>query len=320
MLLPRTWPSTVLLQGGRSFRSRRLAGSARRALPRAGPAGRAADHRGACLCRGPAPVALGCPRRCDSSPSSPCCASRPGTALVILLRGRMEPGLVLGTSLAWRPASVVAQSMVWMGAWWPKTYRLPPRRGLPLPCWTAHRGACSGVTAVSAGRPRGFRPCPALAVTGGPARPGSSSIAGADLERIAGIGLLDAMPPTYFLAFALLLVGFAVAVSARLSNPSCSGSTSSRSSSCSTRPRPCSTTSRGTRGPTSTSASSTLHRTRPGPSTAPSTSTTTGRASSPLVAWLSSADRRCRLCLRGMGAGLLQPRQRRRACASRCAA
>ncbi len=38
------------------------------------------------------------------------------------------------------------------------------------------------------------------------------SLAEADLSRMAGIGLLNAMPATYFVAFGLLLVGFAVAV------------------------------------------------------------------------------------------------------------
>jgi hypothetical protein len=39
-----------------------------------------------------------------------------------------------------------------------------------------------------------------------------ASLAGAHLDRMSGLGLLNAMPPTYFVAFALLLVGFAHAV------------------------------------------------------------------------------------------------------------
>jgi GT2 family glycosyltransferase len=40
----------------------------------------------------------------------------------------------------------------------------------------------------------------------------AASLLGADLSRIGGVGLLSAMPPTYFLAFALLLFGFTIAV------------------------------------------------------------------------------------------------------------
>jgi hypothetical protein len=39
-----------------------------------------------------------------------------------------------------------------------------------------------------------------------------ASLTGAHLNRMAGQGLLHAMPPTNFLAFARLLIGYAVAV------------------------------------------------------------------------------------------------------------
>ncbi len=45
------------------------------------------------------------------------------------------------------------------------------------------------------------------------------SLAGADLGRMAGIGLLDALPPAYFLGFALLLGGFVAAVSRPVVSP-----------------------------------------------------------------------------------------------------
>ena len=37
------------------------------------------------------------------------------------------------------------------------------------------------------------------------------SLRGADLSRIADLGLLDAMPTAYFIAFGLLLAGFTTA-------------------------------------------------------------------------------------------------------------
>jgi hypothetical protein len=47
----------------------------------------------------------------------------------------------------------------------------------------------------------------------------ATSLAGADLSRINGVGLLAAMPSTYFLSFALLIAGFAIAVTSRQVNP-----------------------------------------------------------------------------------------------------
>jgi glycosyltransferase involved in cell wall biosynthesis len=46
----------------------------------------------------------------------------PGTALLVLLGARrsIEPGLAIGASLG--IAAVVAQSMLWLGTWWPETW------------------------------------------------------------------------------------------------------------------------------------------------------------------------------------------------------
>jgi hypothetical protein len=46
-----------------------------------------------------------------------------------------------------------------------------------------------------------------------------ASLGAAEMPRMAGLGLLNAMPPTYFVAFALLLAGFVVAVSRRVISP-----------------------------------------------------------------------------------------------------
>lgn len=128
----------------------------------------------------------------------------PGSALLILLGGRMEPGLILGTSLA--GTAIGAQAMVWAGVWWPKT----------IFCLFA--AFCLGpLTAGLQWRPRfprisfearshGALVCVALLAWG-------VSVAAADTSETSGIGLLAALPPTYFLAFALLLAGFAAAIS-----------------------------------------------------------------------------------------------------------
>jgi GT2 family glycosyltransferase len=141
----------------------------------------------------------------------------PGAALIPLVRGRAaELGLVLGASLA--VSAVLAHSMVWLSAWHPKACLyglagacLPPlvtrlylsRRRSPVTLPERVRFAVAGIPPSTAAH--GALVTTALAAWG-------ASLAGADLSRVAGIGLLDAMPPTYFLAFALLLGGFAVAV------------------------------------------------------------------------------------------------------------
>jgi GT2 family glycosyltransferase len=133
----------------------------------------------------------------------------PGTALLAAKRQRAELGLVLGASLA--VTVVVAQCMIWLHVWWPTAWLfvlaiacLPPLvasldLALPRPTLpsatlggTHWKFPHSGHAALLAG---------VLALWG-------LSLVGADVSRIAGLGLLNALPPTYFLALGLLLAGF----------------------------------------------------------------------------------------------------------------
>jgi hypothetical protein len=150
----------------------------------------------------------------------------PGIAALTALRGLAEPGLVAGMSLGL--SAVIAQSMLWLGVWEPRPalYATAVACLLPLSWRLAttgtritrgaawRRGAARLIRRVRVRR---------LAVT--PATAGhmalvvlalvawATSLMGADLSEINGVGLLAALPPTYILAFALLLTGFAVAVS-----------------------------------------------------------------------------------------------------------
>jgi GT2 family glycosyltransferase len=137
----------------------------------------------------------------------------PGRALVEALRGSPEPGLVVGASIA--VSALVAQSMLWIGVWWPDAVLY----ALAASClWAlvSERGPPSGAPLAAVSQTAGRIPTDiaahlgviALAMTAWVA-----SLVGADLTRIGGTGLLGAMPPTYYLAFALLLGGFVVAVS-----------------------------------------------------------------------------------------------------------
>jgi GT2 family glycosyltransferase len=141
----------------------------------------------------------------------------PGAALVYALRGRPEPGLVIAASLAC--SALVSQSMLWLGAWWPTTSLYL----LAAVC------ACVLFAGIRVGGPRRARASPVAARRETPGDPAyvrghlaviavalvawAASLHGADLGRMAGLGLLNAMPPTYFIAFALLLAGFVHAVS-----------------------------------------------------------------------------------------------------------
>ena len=150
----------------------------------------------------------------------------PGTALLTAVRGRLELGLVLGVSLA--ISALVAQSMLWFDTWRPNEilYGLAGACLLPLALQMRRQGR-TGVEPrrVTALRNR-FRLTGVRGAVGGVPRFAVAhaalltvalllwgvSLAEADLSRMAGIGLLNAMPATYFVAFGLLLVGFAVAV------------------------------------------------------------------------------------------------------------
>jgi GT2 family glycosyltransferase len=144
----------------------------------------------------------------------------PGTALLTVLRGRLEPGLALGASLA--GSAVLAQSMLWLGAWWPTacTYVLGAVCGPPLLA-RLHRATRWRLPPGSTLELRRLRHAlgriPRSAVAHGAILSAAlvawaASLVGADLSRIDGYGLLSALPPTYFLGFALLLIGFIAAV------------------------------------------------------------------------------------------------------------
>jgi GT2 family glycosyltransferase len=147
----------------------------------------------------------------------------PGMALVTALGGRTELGLVVGASLGC--SALVAQSMLWLGTWWPSAFlylmaavslavlaidRRQPNerrpRGSPIAAWFR-----------TARVPQDARPH--IAVLAVAMAAWGASLAAAELPRMAGLGLLNAMPPTYFLAFALLLAGFVMAVSRPVISP-----------------------------------------------------------------------------------------------------
>jgi len=122
-------------------------------------------------------------------------------------------GLVIGVSLG--TSTVLAQVMLWLGLWWPKPF-------LYVLC-----AACGGRLAVMARRggerrlvrrPRLVR-APAehvvlhAAILAAALAAWAAALAGTDLADVDGYGLISALPPTYVLALALLISGFADVVS-----------------------------------------------------------------------------------------------------------
>jgi GT2 family glycosyltransferase len=172
---------------------------------------------GACVAA-PIAVALGLPTGLRFAAVLALFCLAPGTALMWALRGRAELALTVGVSLG--VTVVLAQSMLWLGFWHPQLYLyglagicFPPlvsrvrlsRRG---PAGMAFRRAREVVTnAPHATLGHLTLLAAAVALWG-------ASLTGAHLSRMAGIGLLDAMPSSFFIAFALIVVGFAVAASA----------------------------------------------------------------------------------------------------------
>ena len=147
----------------------------------------------------------------------------PGAALLSTLRGRAEFGLVLGASLG--TSAVLACSMLWLGTWNPDAFLY----GLSAVCLAAllpalRRAAASG-RGMSVGRVRSAAAgVPASVVLHGALLTAATaawlaSLAGTNLGRIAGLGLVNALPPAYFLAFALLLFGFAAAITSDQPRP-----------------------------------------------------------------------------------------------------
>jgi hypothetical protein len=145
----------------------------------------------------------------------------PGTAWLTTARGRVEPALVVGVSTA--AAAVIAQSMLWLGLWWPRAFLYAVAAACLVPL--ARQVDVSYLQRPDRARARGW--LERLRLTG-KAIPRTravhatllslavlawgASLLGADLSRMGGVGLLNAMPVTYYLAFAFLLVGFAIAV------------------------------------------------------------------------------------------------------------
>jgi GT2 family glycosyltransferase len=151
----------------------------------------------------------------------------PGIAWLTVIRGRAEPGLIVAISLS--VSVVAAQSMLWLGAWWPRPCLYLFAAGCLFPL--ARRLMATGVpipdpVRVGLWRSRLRRSAEAVKpativhglVIGAALAAWGVSLAGADLSRIDGVGLLGAMPPTYYLAFALLLAGFGFAVTSESPN------------------------------------------------------------------------------------------------------
>jgi GT2 family glycosyltransferase len=209
-----------------SFRARDAAAvpplgvPARRAVPR--PAlSPAIVAAAAASVAAPLLLALGAPAaiRLPAALALMCLA--PGAALLAALGARIEGGLAIGLSLG--VTAVVAQAMLWLGMWSPEgaVYALAVACAIPL-FGRAHRGQRAGPLAAalierlrraSRGNARH------LAVVTVALIAWATALAGADLSDIDGLGLLSAMPPGYFVALALLIVGFVAAVSRPVVTP-----------------------------------------------------------------------------------------------------
>jgi GT2 family glycosyltransferase len=142
----------------------------------------------------------------------------PGTALLTALRGRAELGLAIGASLS--VSAVLAQTMLWLGTWWPTAFLyglaaicLPPLVAAldvgavvqPLRLQSVRR-ALGKISPFAVGH---------AVLLGGALAVWGASLAEVDLNRIDGFGLVSALPPAYFIALALLLVGLASALERR---------------------------------------------------------------------------------------------------------
>jgi O-antigen biosynthesis protein len=209
----------VFLPRGRSVKVASFPhGSTAPASPRAAPEARALPAAAMLACiAAPLTVALGFPAALRLPAVLALLCLAPGAALVKALHGRAEPGLVVGASLG---ASVlIAQSMLWLGAWWPETF-LYLLSAVCLSVLAYQRRAEARKRKVER-RARRISPeiAPHLVVIAVAMVAWAASVASADLGRMAGTGLLGALPPSYFLAFALLLVGIVVAVSRPVLEP-----------------------------------------------------------------------------------------------------
>ncbi len=148
----------------------------------------------------------------------------PGTAILTAARGRLEPGLVLGTSLG--VIAVGAQSMLWLGAWWPRSFLVLGAVACALPLIVALRtaglslptGAHVRAALARARMPAGsMRASTAIhvATMGVALLAWAAALLETRLGGMGGTGLLGVLPLTYFLALALTLGGFVAAVTSR---------------------------------------------------------------------------------------------------------
>jgi GT2 family glycosyltransferase len=142
----------------------------------------------------------------------------PGVALLTVARARLEPGLVVGISLG--ATAVVAQSMLWLGAWWPRPFLflLAAVCGIPLiVALKAARLPLPTAARVRAAVGRGRAPSVQLSTAIHVAMLSVAllawgiSLLETRLVGMGGTGLLGVLPFTYFLAFALTLGGFVAA-------------------------------------------------------------------------------------------------------------
>jgi GT2 family glycosyltransferase len=208
----------VFLPNGKSVEMASFTHAARAAAPSrtrtAATADRALGAAAVIAClAAPIAVALGLPPAIRFVAVLALFCLAPGRALVEALRGSPEPGLVVGASLA--VSALIAQSMLWSGVWWPDAL-LYALAAVCLWVLVSERGPPSGAPLAGLTQAVGGIPADIAAHVGVVAvalAAWAASLAGADLTQIGGTGLLGAMPPTYFLAFALLLGGFVVAVS-----------------------------------------------------------------------------------------------------------
>ena len=199
------WVNVASFDDGRLRRAGAAAGSgsAERALTRAATL--------ACIAA-PLAVALEMPPAVRLAAVLALLCLAPGAALVSALGGKAELGLVLGVSLAC--SALGAQCMLWLGAWWPRV-AVFALAAVCLPVLARHRprrgpARAPRIPAKSAGH---------VAVITAAMAAWAVSILGADLSRMAGLGLLEALPATYFIGFALLLGGFVAAVTRTTPSP-----------------------------------------------------------------------------------------------------
>ena len=149
----------------------------------------------------------------------------PGAAVIARIGGRFEPGLVIGVGLG--IGTTVAQAMLWLGWWHPNAclyaLALICSASLALQLWgTPRPGAPAATPVVEHVRRAIARISVAtvshVALIAVALAAWRVSLTGVDLARISGVGLLDVLPPLWFVAFGLLLAGGAVALTrARLS-------------------------------------------------------------------------------------------------------